>query len=44
MITAPLPKFNGERNHRISALKFKKGKVRTGPKTVVELRFYKKNE
>lgn len=44
MITAPAPKFNGERNHRTSALKFKKGKVRTGPKTGVELRFYKKNK
>ena len=44
MITAPAPKFNNDRNHRISALGTKKGKIRTCPKTGVELRFFKKHE
>ena len=45
---APQPKPQQGRHHRISALrsgnKNKRGKIRTGPKTGVEVRFYRRNE
>ena len=42
----PAPKPQSQGNHRIAALKtkVKKGKIRTGPKTGVEVRFYRKDE
>ena len=46
MTICPLPKHQGN-THRIAALKQqwgRKGKVKIGPKTGVEIRFYKKDE
>ena len=40
----PVNKIPGQRLHTISGLKSKHGKIKTGPKTGVELRFYKKHE
>ena len=42
----PAPKPQSQGNHRIAAVKTKakKGKIRTGPKTGVEVRFYRKDE
>ena len=42
----PAPKPQSQGNHRIAALKTnsKKGKIQTGPKTGVEVRFYRKDE
>ena len=49
LITAPQPKPYTDKSHNVSALgtgkrNTKKGKIRTGPKTGVELRFYQKKE
>ena len=44
MITAPASKFNSDNQHRVSGLKrhrSKKGKIKTDPKTGVELCFFK---
>ena len=42
----PAPKPQSQGNHRIPAVntKGKKGKIRTGPKTGVEVQFYRKDE
>ena len=44
LITAPPPKANQPKHHRISAVQSKRGKIKTGPKTGVELRYYKRHE
>ena len=44
LITAPVPKVNQPKLHRISAVQMKKGKIKTGPKTGVEIRYYKRHE
>ena len=40
----PAQKNPGQRLHTISSIKSKRGKIKTEPKTGVELRFYKKHE
>ena len=46
LTVCPAPKPQSQGNHRIAALKSKtgKGKIRTGPKTGVEVRYYRKDE
>ena len=45
MTICPPPKQQGDPTHRVSALRSgKKGKTRTGKKTGVEIRFYKRHE
>ena len=44
LITAPAPKVNQPKTHRISAAQTKRGKIRTGPKTGVEIRYFKRHE
>ena len=44
LITAPAPKANQPRVHQISAAQTKRGKIRTGPKTGVEIRYFKRHE
>ena len=47
MITGPASKFNSDNHHSVYGLgshRSKKGKIKTGPKTGVELRFFKKHE
>ena len=42
LITAPAPKSNQSKIQRVSAIKT--GKIKVGPKTGVEIRFYKRPE
>ena len=44
LITAPAPRNNQSKVQRISAIKSVTGKVKIGPKTGVEIRFYKRPE
>ena len=44
LITAPVPKANQPKVHRISAAQTSRGKVKTGPKTGVEIRYFKRHK
>ena len=44
LITAPPPKASQPKVHRVSAVSAKRGKIKIGPKTGVEIRYFKKHE